>query len=136
MTDSGSRLQILRCTKCLKDRDISRFHRDARYKGGYRHQCKDCLAAYQRTYPRTREQTRKWTIRYRYGLSPDEVSALEAAAGGLCGICSRRRPLVIDHDHDTGRVRGLLCRSCNAALSLFDAVPDAPDRIRNWLLTT
>lgn len=52
-----------------------------------------------------------------YGLSPGEYAALLAAQDGRCAICQRAtgkaRRLAVDHDHDTGEVRGLLCSPCN-----------------------
>jgi Recombination endonuclease VII len=54
----------------------------------------------------------------RYGISPAEYDALLAKQNGACAIC-RRRPkgrLCVDHCHVTGRIRGLLCHSCNLAL--------------------
>ena len=50
-----------------------------------------------------------------YGLEPGEYAKLLAAQGGVCAICkqSRRTRLDVDHDHSTGLVRGLACRSCN-----------------------
>jgi hypothetical protein len=54
----------------------------------------------------------------RYGLTLDELQARIAHAGGNCEIC--RQPFsgspFIDHDHETGRVRGLLCPHCNSVL--------------------
>lgn len=59
-------------------------------------------------------------LKYRYGLSLDQFREMESRQAGLCLACGRRpkSPLVIDHCHDTGEVRGLLCRGCNTALGL------------------
>lgn len=80
------------------------------------------------------ESVRRWRARYpdraraareaeraAYGLSVEELAALEERQGGRCAICGRKpkRRLAIDHDHRTGEVRGLLCRDCNLALGLF-----------------
>lgn len=55
-----------------------------------------------------------------YGLLPGEALALAEKQLHRCAICKRRRPLVIDHDHKTSKVRGLLCNNCNIALGLFE----------------
>jgi hypothetical protein len=48
------------------------------------------------------------------GLTNQEkVAALKVMQGGHCAVCPADTRLVGDHDHDTGRLRGLLCRSCN-----------------------
>lgn len=67
-----------------------------------------------------------------YGLSDEDFAAMLAAQGGACAICQRitDRPLHVDHDHETGRVRGLLCYSCNAALGSFG---DSPARLLSAL---
>lgn len=50
-----------------------------------------------------------------YGLTEDEVDYLRLSQYGLCAVCKRWLTReTIDHDHETGRVRGLLCPSCNA----------------------
>ena len=57
----------------------------------------------------------------RYGLSLADYDAMLARQGGVCGICKRQSGirLCVDHCHATGRVRGLLCRSCNAGLGTY-----------------
>lgn len=52
-----------------------------------------------------------------YGLGPGDYEKLYRAQGGKCYICQRARGksknLAVDHDHKTGAVRGLLCKTCN-----------------------
>jgi hypothetical protein len=56
-----------------------------------------------------------------YGLSMEQYETLLAKQGGVCAICARppAEPPVVDHCHETGTVRGLLCRKCNFGLGLF-----------------
>lgn len=65
---------------------------------------------------------KKSRLKKDYGLTPEQYDAFVANAGS-CPICHRVftdvRP-VLDHDHKTGAVRGVLCSSCNAALGLFE----------------
>ena len=82
--------------------------------------------------PAGRERERRNTLR-RYGLTPEEYDLLLSAQGGGCAICGRPETtrsnngksdeiamLTVDHDHKTGRVRGLLCASHNKGLGCFD----------------
>ena len=59
------------------------------------------------------EQSRA-SKRRKYGLTDAQLDAVEAP--GKCATCDKTTDLVIDHDHATGVVRGLLCRECNLAL--------------------
>lgn len=55
------------------------------------------------------------------GLTVAEFRALEARTDGACEICgSRRARMHVDHDHTTGRVRGLLCSGCNTFLGYLE----------------
>ena len=58
-------------------------------------------------------------IKRRYGLSVDDYAKLWLEQDGACAICLVDADLFIDHCHDTGEVRGLLCHYCNAALGLM-----------------
>lgn len=65
----------------------------------------------------------------KYGLTPDEFHALLEAQGGVCAICGgtdTQRRLAVDHDHESGEVRGLLCSGCNGAK--LGALKDDPVR--------
>ena len=59
-----------------------------------------------------------------YGITREAYDALYKAQDGKCAICkqecSRGRELSVDHCHATGRVRGLLCATCNIALGLME----------------
>lgn len=98
-------------------------------------QCKDCIrdgitTKRKASYPGPRcathhrafkKQRRDYShadhIGKTYGITAEEYRAIHQAQHGKCYICQRatgaRRRLAVDHDHDTGYVRGLLCRTCN-----------------------
>ena len=69
---------------------------------------------------------REWVsyLRRKYGMTAAGYDELLAKQAGVCAICSTRpapgRRLHVDHDHDTGRIRGLLCFTCNNALGDFE----------------
>lgn len=71
----------------------------------------------------TKEQARKWNLATRYGLTQAQVDAMTAEQQGRCAICecllvSTRA--VIDHDHSSGKVRGILCHACNIKLPVVE----------------
>lgn len=74
-----------------------------------------------------------------YGITAEEYKILYEAQGGRCAICRRAtgatRRLAVDHDHKTGRVRGLLCKPCNRyGLGMFARDnPEIFDRAANYL---
>lgn len=67
-------------------------------------------------------------LRNRYGLTGDDYARLYEAQNSGCAICGAdhepTRRLSVDHDHDTGVVRGLLCSGCNAGLGGLQDNPD------------
>jgi hypothetical protein len=104
---------------------------------------KAAFAAYMREYrkvqPNYRKRERERFLWRSYGITAEEYDALRDAQAGRCAACgveggpplvnagAATRVLQVDHDHTTGRVRGLLCRLCNIALG---HVGEDPDRLR------
>ncbi|GGK67020.1 hypothetical protein Ppa06_23700 [Planomonospora parontospora subsp. parontospora] len=62
---------------------------------------------------------RNYRLRHRYGITEAEADRMHAEQGGLCAICREGEAEHVDHCHETGRVRGLLCFNCNNGLGHF-----------------
>lgn len=58
---------------------------------------------------------------------------MRALQGGKCLICRRSAKLVIDHCHETGRVRGLICSPCNTHVGWIESVPGFHQRVETYL---
>lgn len=95
--------------------------------GKYRKGCPGCAAArknYRQRDNGARSRLARWKSQ---GMDPQAAEAIYTAGGGclVCGATHSR--MVVDHDHATGEVRGLLCSPCNAAIGLLE---DSPARLR------
>jgi hypothetical protein len=92
------------CYRCRAWNGVAGFARDRTRRGGYAPICKPCNS--------------DRSTRSRYGLSEDEFARLQAV--GACPICQRSGvPMEVDHNHQTGEVRAILCSRCNSGLGLF-----------------
>lgn len=74
----------------------------------------------------------------KYGISEADYQRRHEVQGGKCLLCRRPPPkgkrLVVDHDHATGKVRGLLCKRCNTGLGFFHDSPSLAIRMALYLL--
>ena len=96
---SGKRGQdyIYRCENCQKQRDIAGKKRSGRYYKLLRH-----------------------------GITPEIYEEMLKAQDNRCKICKKtsKESFRVDHDHDTGKLRDLLCHRCNVGLGFFDENPE------------
>jgi hypothetical protein len=74
--------------------------------------------AYKKT-ERGRITDRNWRLKSLYGITGEQWDAMSKEQGGLCAICRAAPIKHTDHDHSTGKVRGLLCHGCNVGLGAF-----------------
>jgi hypothetical protein len=92
---------------------------------------------YARNHERIKSQHRKigfkTRIKTKYNLTVKEYNEMVKKQNGCCAICERRIHLVVDHDHKTGRVRGLLCNSCNTVLGFINDNPAILRRMMQYL---
>lgn len=76
-----------------------------------------CLSCYgKERYRRVYGTDRARRVAAKYGISKEAYTQLAQRANGRCGVCHQARTLVVDHDHATNKVRGLLCNPCNLLL--------------------
>jgi Recombination endonuclease VII len=108
-----------RCPCCGESKPLEDFPRNRRTKDGLAAYCKPCHNAKGRASRERSGGARKYHLWLRYGLTLDDVDRLLTSQAGVCAICGARDPQHVDHDHDSGRVRGLLCFNCNGGLGQF-----------------
>lgn len=109
------------CTKCSKNKELSKFGNDKRKRDGLREACKECYNKYLKSWreknkDHMKAKHREWHLRNTYDLSTDEVNIVAIKQDNKCAICKEAKKLYIDHNHKTGKFRGLLCNNCNAAI--------------------
>lgn len=131
------------CVKCFKTKDLEQFKK--LHGSGYSSYCEACRGSARRSMRRikTKEERsaahKKWRTNNPkaadkrdernlkvHGLTMEEFKSMSKAQNDVCAICSKPhdessmfKRLHVDHCHDTGKIRGLLCSRCNTALGLF-----------------
>jgi hypothetical protein len=71
----------------------------------------------------TPNKNREQKLKKHYGMSEQDYNALLEKQEGRCAICNNYRKLVVDHCHQYGTVRALLCSNCNSAIGLLAENP-------------
>ena len=140
------------CSKCKTPKPFTEFSKAANRKDGYGANCKLCHAEYMRKkYLTIKEKVKNsaiaWAKQYPEKRKWIRTSSARRKAGNFvtdvqfanmleeqkysCWICKKRfestKDTIVDHDHTTGKIRGLLCRTCNSGLGMFK---DSIDNIK------
>lgn len=118
---------IKRCYKCKEKKNTRQFYRNKTKRDGFADQCKSCHVAYNREY--WLKYMRPPRLFFKYGISLHVYTDIHKQQCGVCSICGEKETVVssigkvialaVDHDHETGKIRGLLCQKCNHGLGLF-----------------
>jgi hypothetical protein len=127
-----------RCPKCGETKPLTEFWKNRSTSDGVQAWCKPCW--YETTKAQLTGPDRERALRWRrythlirkYGITADQYDEMLAAQDGGCAICHTAldcigRRLAVDHDADSGHVRGLLCSQCNRAIG---QLAHDPERIR------
>ena len=130
------------CSKCNETKQAIEFGKDSSKKDGLRSECKVCQnkrEALRRTKPKVINQRYKASLKQKYGIDVEEYNRLFEAQKGCCKICNKhqtefKKKLSVDHNHTTGKVRGLLCDSCNRGLGFLQDSPNTVASALEYLL--
>lgn len=121
-----------RCGACKLVKPVSEFYRSRRSRDRY---CRSCRRARDRARQEKKPAApislanREYKLRRLYGISLADYAAMYEKQDGRCGICGGKENrlvygeqprLVVDHNHETGKVRALLCASCNGKLAAIE----------------
>lgn len=106
------------CSDCRIEKPISEFPKDINEVGRHKYRCKMCC----------RKAFSLWQIK-RYGITKKDYLTILEKQKGTCAVCGRKETrklrgtivrFSVDHNHLTGKVRGLLCNRCNRGIGMFD----------------
>lgn len=122
------------CTSCKLEKTFGDFNKQPGGKYGIKSQCRACqredsLIRYWQG--NAKEYQKYYSIEKKYGLSKDQYD--ELAKDG-CNICPNTTDLVVDHCHETGEVRGILCRTCNTGIGHLKDSPELVMRAYDYLI--
>lgn len=113
------------CSTCRVEKLVADFYPKARgavYSGasGFNAKCKACVKI-----ENAARKTNGKRLLECYGLSLEQWNEMFIKQNGCCAVCLRhqtevpKQRLQVDHNHETGKIRGLLCGPCNMAIGLF-----------------
>lgn len=108
------------CNKCKEFKPFTEFNKHKTTKDGYGTYCKPCYNT----------QTLLGKHLKRYGMTTEQISCLKEKG---CELCGTLHNLHIDHNHETNKVRGVLCTNCNRGLGHFKDSPELLKKAAEYL---
>lgn len=130
------------CKDCGVGETPETFYR--RYGGKKFPYCRACAQRRMREWCQRNKGKRKRTVRNHtlkrlYGIDHDQYDFMLELQDGVCAVCKSppetcvQSSLCVDHSHETGRIRGLLCDNCNRALGQLKDNPDIIARLLSYV---
>ncbi len=114
-----------RCPICGETKKAEEFPRNRSTPDGLASYCKPCHNIRMREIKaRLYGSEANYLMMRRYGITIEQKQQMIETQKGLCLICQKRPAKHVDHCHTTGRVRGILCFTCNRGLGKFDDDPE------------
>jgi len=109
-----------KCSRCLEVKDLDCFGKDVNTRLKLTSRCRQCLSEINK-HPKKKKENRKRRAKLLYGVSDSEADRIEKAKTcEICGIDVSGKDKHIDHDHNNGYFRGVLCKRCNLGLGFFN----------------
>lgn len=116
-----------KCSKCAETKVLALFNPHPHATNRRRPECAECTKKYHRAHRSKKPQgwDRKYALKKFFGLTLDQYAAMVVAQSGKCAICGTTKSdriskyLCVDHNHETGKVRGLLCHNCNRGIGFL-----------------
>lgn len=153
LKNSGAAIGLKYCPTCQQMKPVNAFGINRTTRDGLYGQCKVCRnARSKRERAKAKALGKKWVssdyqrnkeLVRRFGITLAEYNALLMQQEGKCAICGKpesemhangkTRSLAVDHDHETDRVRGLLCRRCNTAIGILGDTHETIRRALSYL---
>lgn len=148
------------CPGCQKTKNVRNFHKHKNKPDGLASWCKECANGNSRRwaksnkerrarvgqtyYEQNKDKVKAKRIEREYGLSPDEHKRMKKEQNNLCKLCGKPetgingtsgevQELCVDHCHETGKVRGLLCRRCNHLIACLGDTEQSIEKVLEYM---
>lgn len=119
MKDQDVKLPLRKCLKCgleaITEDELSLFTKSEKSKYGRANRCSKCHSSSGSKYD---EKNVRHRAKVKYGITLEEYQEAMKTSN-KCEICGKQENLCYDHNHNTMKFRGVLCRECNRALGLL-----------------
>lgn len=129
------------CIVCGDPKALSEFNYSSQ-KGKNINTCKKCRVDQKRERDRMdpyehKRRTRNSNLKRKFGITLDDYEDMLFGQGGKCLICGEEqngnKELSVDHDHRTGKIRGLLCSRCNTFVGYIESNPNLLSKVMNYI---
>ena len=111
-------METKKCKKCGENRYLTEYSKRSRCRDNLDTVCRKCRAS---LYKNNKVMHSCSRLKHLYGITLDDKLRMIEDQNNVCAICKKEIDISgnVDHDHTTGKVRGILCNSCNRALGYF-----------------